>query len=270
MDSLISPGPPLSETSFILSHPSLPEGLATPAVVARPSEPTQSAVILCHGFLSDKNSRTNRRVTELLVPQGIATLRFDWFGMGESPQQLSHLSLHTCLQQLNSAFLWLTDQGFQRLGLMGSSFGGLIALLSAPHHTSLAALALKCPVVDFPEVLRLEFGQDALEDWKQHHRIPDILGGTTPIPLQFSFYEECLNHIGYSSASGIHAPTLTVHGAQDDLIPLHQIHRLQDSLAGEKRLDLIPGADHRFGQPEDFRVMTSRLSQWMVDHLRDP
>ena len=44
--------------------------------------------ILCHGFLSNKNSTTNKRLTELLLPHGISTLRFDWQGMGESGGQI--------------------------------------------------------------------------------------------------------------------------------------------------------------------------------------
>ena len=64
-------------------------GLSTPAMLTKPSPPTNLGVILCHGFLSDKNSRTNRRLTELLVPRRIATLRFDWYGMGESQELIS-------------------------------------------------------------------------------------------------------------------------------------------------------------------------------------
>ena len=255
------------QTHFHLSHPSAPDTLTTPAVFACPSLPTSSAVILCHGFLSDKDSRTNRRLTELLIPRGIATLRFDWYGMGQSPAPFAQISIKQCIEQLDLAVSWLKEQDIHQIGLMGSSFGGLIALLSAPNHPTLSALALKCPVVDFPEVLRLEFGEKAMEEWRQHNHIPDILGGTTPVPLQFSFFEECLSFVGYPAAQKIHAPTIIVHGDQDELIPQHQIDRLYASLPNSKRLELLPGADHRFGRPEDFRLMTNHIGQWMLDHL---
>ncbi len=242
-------------------------GLSTPAIVAEPSLPTTLGVILCHGFLSDKNSRTNRRLTELLVPEGIATLRFDWYGMGESHELFSTMSLKQCEQQLDAAFQMLQERGIHRLGLVGSSFGGLMAILTAPRQHTLQALGLKCPVVDFPEVLRLEFGREAMERWKSTNHIPNIVNDDSPIPLHYGFYEECLTYDAYAAISGIHVPTLVVHGDQDELIPRHQIDRLLTTLNTTKQLKLIDGADHRFGRPEEFRLMTNHLAQWMVQHL---
>jgi hypothetical protein len=242
-------------------------GIVTTGIFAQPAAPTNRAVILCHGFLSDKNSRTNRRLTELLLPRSIATLRFDWYGMGESPEPLPYLSIQKCEEQLDAASRFLTERAMNALGLIGSSFGGFMAILSARRYPQLHALGLKCPVVDFPEVLRLEFGAEAMERWKRTDHIPNILGGDQPLPLPYSFFEECLTYNGYVSASRIQAPTLIVHGDQDEIIPSHQIDRLLASLNVPKHLRLIPGANHQFGRPEDFRLMTTHLATWMIDRL---
>lgn len=242
-------------------------GVVTPGIFAQPATPTNRAVILCHGFPSDKDSRTNRRLTELLVPRSIATLRFDWYGMGESPEQLAHFGIQKCAEQLDAAFRFVAGRDIHTLGLIGSSFGGFMAILSASRYPQLQALGLKCPVVDFPEVLRLEFGAEAMEGWKRTDHIPNILGGDHPIPLPYSFFEECLTYDGYISASRIQVPTLIVHGDQDEIIPFHQIDRLMASLHAPKHLRLIPGANHQFGRPEDFRLMTTHLAAWMIDRL---
>lgn len=242
-------------------------GVVTGGIFAQPATGTNRAVILCHGFPSDKNSRTNRRLTELLIPRSIATFRFDWYGMGESPEPFVRFGIQQCEKQLNDAFRFLTERGLDSLGLIGSSFGGFMAILSAPRYPQLHALGLKCPVVDFSEVLQLEFGTEGMERWKRTDHIPDILGGEQPVPLPYSFFEECLIYDGYVSASHIQAPTLIVHGDQDKIIPSHQIDRLLASLNGSKHLQLIPGADHQFGRPEDFRLMTTHLAKWMIDHL---
>ena len=76
----------IRETSVTFLNAS---GLSTPAILAEPSTPTNLGVILCHGFLSDKQSRTNRRLTELLVPQGHRQ-HFDLIGMAwENPRSIS-------------------------------------------------------------------------------------------------------------------------------------------------------------------------------------
>lgn len=242
-------------------------GVVTTGIFAQPAAPTNRAVILCHGFPSDKNSRTNRRLTELLIPKSIATLRFDWYGMGESSEPFAHFRIKKCEEQLDAAFRFLTEMGISSLGLIGSSFGGFMAIISAPRHPHLQALGLKCPVVDFPEVLRLELGTDAMDRWKRTDHIPNILGGEYPISLSYSFFEECLAYNGYISASRIQAPTLVVHGDQDEIIPAHQIDRLLTSLNVHKNFRIISGANHQFGRPEDFRLMTTLLAHWMTDRL---
>ena len=244
-------------------------GFSTTAILTEPSIPTHLCVILCHGFLSDKHSRTNRRLTELLIPQGIATLRFDWRGMGDTKEYFSTLSLKRCKEQLDSAFHLLRERGMTRLGLIGSSFGGLLAILSAPKEPNLKALGLKCPVIDFPETLRLEFGAEAMERWKATNHIPNIVDDGSPVPLHYSFYEECLTYDVDATLSHIHMPTLVVHGDRDELIPRAQIDRLLTTLTSTKQLKLIEGAGHQFGQPEEFRIMTNHLAQWMVQHLKN-
>ena len=238
------------------------------AILATPPTPTSNLVILCHGFLSNKNSTTNIRLTELLIRQGISTLRFDWEGMGDSGHPFEDITLSACITQLDHLIEHYTSQGMGHIGLIGSSFGGLVSIICASRSAHIKVLGLKCPVPDFPEMLQLEFGRQAMLTWKATNRIPNVLGGPDPIPLHFSFYEDCCRYHPFDCAQTITIPTLIVHGDADELVPIQQIHRLEQSLAGEKRLHLLTGANHHFARPEDFRTMTLLLSGWMAQHLR--
>ena len=237
------------------------------AILAEPDRKSDRAIILCHGFLSTKESRTNLRLTELLVAQGISTFRFDWFGMGDSEGDFGRITVSTCCDQLEHAFTLMREHGYSELGIIGSSFGGLLTILVGQAHPELRAIGLKCPVPDFPEMLEHEFGSDGIEEWKRTNYIPDVTGGTAPIFLDFSFYESCRAFNAYEAARKINAPVLIVHGQEDELVPFHQIRQLEDALPGDKELVLLPGADHQFGRPEDFRHMTVRLANWMQTHL---
>jgi pimeloyl-ACP methyl ester carboxylesterase len=236
-------------------------------ILATPEIPTARAVLLCHGFLSGKNSTTNKALTRLLTAQGIATLRFDFFGHGDSEGLFEDLTVTVALDQALSALDVLAAQGHTRVGLVGSSFGGFVAILVAARRADLACLGLKCPVVDFAEVLRLEFGQAGMDHWRTHHEIPDLTGGLAPLRLRFSLYDSCLDYDGYQAASQVTIPTLIVQGGKDELVPLHQSSRLVEALPGQRVLEILPGADHTFSQAEDFRRMTTLLSDWMVRHL---
>lgn len=243
------------------------DGHRVAAILATPESPTDRAVLLCHGFLSGKNSTTNKTLTRSLTEQGLATFRFDFFGQGESEGPFEAITVAVALNQALAALDLLAERGYKRIGLIGSSFGGLVSILTASQKPELACLGLKCPVADFAEVLRLEFGEAGMAHWKSHHEIPDVTGGTKPVRLRYALYESCLDYDSYKAASGIRIPTLIVQGDKDELVPLHQSSRLMEALQGKRHLEILRGADHTFSKGEDFKKMATLLADWMVAHL---
>jgi uncharacterized protein len=237
------------------------------AVLSAPDRPTTRLALLCHGFLSDKNSTTNKTLTRLLNEQGLATLRFDFFGQGESDGPFEEITTTLAVHQTEAALDLVIARGYDRIGLIGSSFGGLVSILTAAQRRDIACLSLKCPVVDFAEELRLTFGADELARWQATDTVPNIMGGSDRVRLRYDFYKDCLRQIAYGPAEHITVPTLIVQGQQDECVPLHQSQRLYDALRGPKKLDLLPHADHRFTRGEDFHQMTTSISDWLVTHL---
>lgn len=242
-------------------------GHAIAAILSTPDRPTSSLAVLCHGFLSNKNSTTNTTLTHLLNEQGLATFRFDFFGQGESDGPFEEITTTLALHQAETALDLVAVRGYDRIGLVGSSFGGLVAILTAARRRDLACLALKCPVVDFAEELRLTFGPEELAQWQAMDTIPNIMGGSDRVRLRYDFYQDSLEQIAYGPAERITIPTMIVQGEKDECVPLHQSQRLYDALRGPKRLDLLPNADHQFTQREDFLRMTTSISDWLVRHL---
>jgi pimeloyl-ACP methyl ester carboxylesterase len=154
-----------------------PHGHGIAAIMSTPDGPTTRLALLCHGFLSSKNSVTNRTLTRLLNERGLATFRFDFFGQGDSDGPFEEITTTLALHQTETALDLVSARGYDRIGLVGSSFGGLVAILTAAQRRDIACLALKCPVVDFAEELRLKFGSEELERWQVTDTIPNIMGG---------------------------------------------------------------------------------------------
>ena len=239
------------------------------SILTAPDNGTDRVAILCHGFLSSKTSSTNNALTRILLDRQIATFCFDFFGQGESQGPFEQITTTLAVAQANTAIDLMKRKGYRRLGLMGSSFGGLVSILTASQRTDLACLALKCPVVDFAEELRLEFGEAELARWRETDTIPNIMGGPDRIRLRYAFYEDCLHQIAYDPARSIMAPTIIVQGDKDEHVPLHQSQRLYDTLQIKKHLELLQGADHQFTKREDFTQMTKMIAAWLMTHLTD-
>ncbi|MBX3324828.1 MAG: alpha/beta fold hydrolase [Nitrospira sp.] len=244
-----------------------PHGHRVASLLTRPSGGTDKVAVLCHGFLSSKTSSTNNALTRMLTGHDIAAFRFDFFGQAESEGPFDQITVTVAVEQAIAAIDVMRQKGFRRIGLMGSSFGGLVSILTASQRADLACLALKCPVVDFAEELRLEFGEDGMAKWKATGTIPDILGGPDRVKLQYAFYEDCLRRIAYDPARSITAPTVIVQGDQDEHVPLHQSRQLYEALRVKKHLEMLPGADHQFTNGADFTRMTQTIADWLTQHL---
>jgi pimeloyl-ACP methyl ester carboxylesterase len=237
------------------------------AILTAPDGGADRIAVMCHGFLSGKNSSTNKALTRMLTERGIATFRFDFFGHGDSDGPFEAITTTLAIQQTEAALDLVTARGYGRIGLVGSSFGGLVAILTAARRSDIACLALKCPVVDFAEELRLTLGPDELSRWQTTGTIPNVMGGQDRVRLQYDFYEDSLRQIAYGPAEHITVPTLIVQGEQDECVPLHQSRCLHEALRGPKKLILLVDADHQFTRAEDFHHMTTAISDWLVTHL---
>jgi alpha/beta superfamily hydrolase len=76
------------------------------AILNVPDEPTTRLAVLCHGFLSSKNSVTNRTLTRLLNERGLATFRFDFFGQGDSDGPFEEITTTLAVHQTEAALDW--------------------------------------------------------------------------------------------------------------------------------------------------------------------
>ncbi|HEY7533775.1 MAG TPA: hypothetical protein VH681_13455, partial [Nitrospiraceae bacterium] len=99
-----------------------PSGHRVASILAAPEGSTDRIVVLCHGFLSGKNSTTNKTLTRMLTERGIATFRFDFFGQGDSPGPFEALTNTLAVGQTLAALDLVRQKGYRHVGLMGSSF----------------------------------------------------------------------------------------------------------------------------------------------------
>ena len=100
------------------------QGHRISAMLSRPSQPSAVAVVLCHGFLSSKNSTTNKTLTRMVNEAGLATFRFDFFGQGDSEGPFEDITVSLAVGQAHAAVDLVRSHGYDRIGLVGSSFGG--------------------------------------------------------------------------------------------------------------------------------------------------
>jgi pimeloyl-ACP methyl ester carboxylesterase len=115
-------------------------------------------VIFVHGLGSSKESPRNVVIAERLAEREIAAILFDLSGHGDSsfdPRE----DETAYVEDLDAVFHWASRQPVldgARLGVAGSSLGGVVALHATTHQlVRPAALVLRAPPVESHDLVRL-------------------------------------------------------------------------------------------------------------------
>ena len=220
-------------------------------------------ILLCHGFTTSKDGRTYIRLEELLNKNRFATLRFDFFGHGESAGEIADITISEAVDDVRSAIRYARESGYQRIGLMGSSFGGLACILTAGRDHDLFVMALKSPVSDYLGLLIARSNDKDMDTWRRKGYIDFEGADGENHRINYSFFTDAEKVRGYDLARSIKAPTLIVHGDRDKTVPLEQSQKACGVIPS-CRLEVIRGADHIYSKPEHFEKMLRSISDFII------
>lgn len=223
---------------------------------------SHAAVVCAHGMLSSKESDKLRRLAEHLWPMGVACLRFDFAGRGESPGDPERISYSARARELASAVAFVRGAGRGRLGLFGSSMGGAVSVLHAATdvdvHAVVALAAVSQPaarVRALPEVMRVK--------WRADGFILHDGARVTSEYLDDALATDVLAAARAVAARG--ARLLVLHGLQDTVVPP------EDGVArapeGRGELITYPDADHRFTRAADLEDALARATAFLARAL---
>lgn len=236
----------------ILSNPNL--SISTPII------------ILCHGFSTTKNAHTSIKLQEIINQNNVSTFRFDFFGHGESEGKFEDITISEAVDDTLNAIKLMKKLGYTKIGLFGSSFGGITALMTASKIKDLSILILKSPVSNFQEIELERKSKKELDEWKSNGFTYYIDGKGIKHQLNYTFFEDFKNNDGYEAAKKIKIPTLIIHGDADEIVPIKQSQKTVNIIKN-CRLEVINGANHKYSEPKHFEMMLEFVSRFIMEHF---
>ena len=230
-------------------------------ILTDPSGDTSKPVIvLCHGFGSSKDSNTCKSLSVRLREKNISSFRFDFFAHGQSEGDFADLTVSEAVDDTMRAIEMLKERGYEKIGLFGSSFGGLSSYLVASRRDDLFVLLLKAPVASY-KMFPAYTDKNVVAKWKKTG-YRTVEGRK----LKYAFYEDSIKQDAYEVAGDIKAPTLIVHGNQDQDVPVTQSIDITKSI-GNCAFEIVVGADHRFSKSRDFEQMVNSIISFTTANL---
>lgn len=235
-------------------------------ILSNPTEKKNAPIIvMAHGFAGTKNNRGNSTLSELLNLKKVSTFRFDFYGHGDSDGKFEDITVSEGVNDVICAISFLKKQGYKKIGLMGSSFGGICSTIAASKSPELFVLALKSPVSDYPEVESGRKTKKDISDWKKTGFA--VYDKEKNLNLNYSFYEDITKLDVYKDAEKIKIPTIIVHGDKDEIVPVTQSFKLVKSIKTSK-LVVVKGANHRYEDKKDFDTVIKLISEFIIEKTK--
>ncbi|MCK5690759.1 alpha/beta hydrolase, partial [Myxococcota bacterium] len=222
-------------------------------------QPGDMAVVASHGMLSNRNGDKHKYLGDLMAQKGVAFLRFDFAGLGESEGELFDISYSHEVEDLQAASEFLFGMGVKRLGYFGSSMGGAVALLAAARDERVVAIATLA-AVGHTDLIMERHLEDARSFLTQGYVETD------EGRVGRGFYDDAMQHDVLSATRMILAPILVMHGDRDEVVPSSDGHDIA-SEARRSRLEVYFGADHRFTRLQDMRSAMNLAANFLEEHL---
>lgn len=225
-----------------------------------------AAVVMLHGFGSSRDEVGGLFAMQAadLAAKGIASLRIDFRGYGESEGELADTTLEGLIADAATARTFLAGvEGVDgaRIGVIGYSFGAAVAMLESDDFKTVVVWGQMGDLqTEFHEFLGQEFYDRAAADG-----VASVDLGWRTISLKQSFFESLARHDLADRFAGYAGPFLTIAGAADPAV--NYFDQYLSLAAGRTDAVVIPGADHMLGvfsdQPEIGQQVIDKTTAWL-------
>ena len=227
-------------------------------------------VITIVGTGSDKESYDN--LARYLNEAGIACVNFDVVGTGESRGDYIDYSFYSAVSDTNTVAAWAaTVRGIDpdRIGLLGWSQGGTLAILAAKNNSVYKAVGLWAAALDLGILITPEMRAETAATGKT---LLD-LGFRPPLNLGKQWIDEVDNTGILAAVPLIPAPLYVLAGSKDETVPPQNSRDIAAAAKNSaSRLEIIDGFDHTFGafsgDLTNFNVVCGKTAGWFAGILK--
>lgn len=239
----------------------------------RPVEvaPPFPAVVILHGFTGNKTASFRKFVTlaRRLALEGIATLRFDYRGCGDSEGDAVLTCIESEREDARAALRWLrnhSDVAENRIGILGVSLGGMVAVETMAEDEALKTGCLWAAVSRPALQLQIRATPE-LEQALRHHGYTEVDGWA----IGRAFVEQMAMMEPLRAAERMRdRRVMLLHGERDQSVPLAAVWEYAQAFrasGNDVQVHVIPEADHRYSRLAWQEEIIQHTVDWFAEKL---
>jgi putative redox protein len=220
--------------------------------------------LFAHCFTCGKDIAAASRISRALAARGIAVLRFDFTGLGNSDGDFANTNFTSNVQDLLAAAAALAAEHQAPALLIGHSLGGAAVLAAAPQLPSVEAVVTIAAPATPGHIEHLFSGvRGELEGTGE----AEVRIG----PRRFRIRRQFLDDLGrYADADHIRRLTgalLIFHSPVDEIVSIDEAAKLYRAARHPKSFISLDQADHLLTDREDSEYVAETLVAWASRYL---
>jgi len=232
-----------------------------------PAGTPRAYAIFAHCFTCGPDDSAAIQMARTLTERGLAVLRFDFTGIGESHGASTDTTFSANITDLVRVADQLRAHRAAPSLLIGHSLGGAAVLAAAERIPEVTAVAtVGAPSV--PEQAPQLFGQ-ALAGIESADAADVTPAGRT-FRVSNELVTELTEQRQHERVAALAQPLLILHSPQDTIVDIDNAHRLFDAATHPKAFMDLDHAEHLLSRPADARFAAETIATWAQRHIAAP
>ncbi len=233
-----------------------------------PSQSKPPVIVMCHGWTGNMHSHgLFVRCAQSLCEEGFLVFRFDYRGSEHSEGDFSKITVKEEVSDFRMALKTVSklDCDISRLGVLGYSLGGLVAIKGA--KTLANALVLWAPVSNPVEEFKKILGPRKVsmlekKGYTWYLKDPSPYRKKLRYKVGLPFWREIQSIHPLVDAKRINCPIRVIHGTEDESVDFRHSIDLMKNISSKNDLKLIENANHFFDSPDHEKQLIDLTVKW--------
>lgn len=221
--------------------------------------------MFAHCFTGSRFTPAASRCSKELAERGIACLRFDFPGLGQSEGNFHETSFSENVADIVAAHEWMTEHYSAPQLLIGHSLGGAATLKAATQIKKTRAVATIGAPFD-PAHAVLHFA-DRISEVDETGAVTLTLGGRD-ITISREFLEDLAETNPEAYLPKLRKPLLILHSPIDQTVGIDNAQLIYTTTRFPKSLVSLHQVDHLVTKQGAAQYAAGLIADWAMQHLR--
>jgi pimeloyl-ACP methyl ester carboxylesterase len=223
-------------------------------------------VMLLHGFGGNKDGAIEKMIASKLEQAGIASIRFDFNGHGESEGEFQNMTVPNEIEDAKMVYAYVSALPYvSKVAVSGHSQGGVVTSMLAGE---LGKAKIACVVLMAPAAVLREDAIRGNTMGKMYNPLdpPEYVELFGSMKLGRNYITTAFSLPIYETAAKYTGPACIIHGTGDRVVPYTYGERYHEIWKGSE-LHILPAFDHGFSQ--DLNKATDIAVTYLVSQLKN-